>query len=172
MLCSLALDGTGPASETPPMKDEAPCATETVESIATPFGVAARCAGVSKTTGKRCGKAARQGGKTCAIHGPGSSGCWSRDGEREDPRLFANAGGAYRAPPAEVMMAFLAAQERTVRISRQAAVVDSISIELVHGILEGVVQLIATFVPREREVEALNALYDWQASLLPGVVRL
>jgi hypothetical protein len=35
-----------------------------------------------------------------------------------------------------------------------------------------VVQLIATFVPREREVEALNALYDWQASLLLGVVRL
>jgi hypothetical protein len=65
-----------------------------------------------------------------------------------------------------------AEQERTVRISRQAAVVDSISIELVRGILEGVVQLIATFVPREREVEALNALYDWQASLLPGVVRL
>jgi hypothetical protein len=105
-------------------------------------------------------------------HGPGSVGCWSRDGLREDPRLFASGEGAYCAPPEEVMMTFLAAQERTVRISRQAAVVDSISIELVHGILEGVVQLIATFVPREREVEALNAFYDWQASLLPGVVRL
>ena len=69
-------------------------------------------------------------------------------------------------------MAFVAAQERALRVSRQAAVVDSISIELVHGMLEGVEQLIATFVPREREVEALNALYDWQASLLPGVVRL
>ena len=86
--------------------------------------------------------------------------------------MFARGEGAYHAPPEEVMMAFLAAQERTVRITRQAAVVDSISIELVHGILEGVVQLIATLVPREREVEALNALYDWQASLLLGVVRL
>jgi len=70
------------------------------------------------------------------------------------------------------MMAFLAAQERALRISRQAAVVDSMSIELMHSILEGVVQLIAALVPPEREVEALNALYDWQASLLPGIVRL
>jgi len=72
---------------------------ETVETITTPFGVAPRCTGVSKTTGKRCGKAARQDAKTCAIHGPAGSGYWSRDGCREDPRLFATAGGAYRSPP-------------------------------------------------------------------------
>jgi hypothetical protein len=154
------------------MADEAPIVGETVETITTPFGLAPRCTAISQTTRTRCRKAARAGSATCATHGPGSAGYWSRDGEREDPRLFAKAGGAYRAPPSEVMMAFLAAQERTVRISRQAAVVDSISTELVQGILEGVVQLIYTFVPREREVEAFNALYDWQASLLPGAVRL
>jgi hypothetical protein len=154
------------------MADEAPVVSETLETITTPFGVAPRCTAISRTTGTRCRKAARQGGATCVNHGPGSAGCWSRDGMRVDPRLFARGEGVYCAPPEEVMMAFLAAQERTVRITRQAAVVDSISIELVHGILEGVVQLIATLVPREREVEALNALYDWQASLLLGVVRL
>jgi hypothetical protein len=172
MMCSLALDGAGPASETPPMGDEAPIVGEAVETITTPYGQAPRCTGVSKTTGKRCGKAARQGGKTCAIHGPAGSGYWSRDGEREDPRLFAGRGGAYRAPPVEVMMTFLAAQERAVRISRQADVVDSVSIELARGLLEGMLQVIAQFVPREREVAAIDALYAWQASLLPGVVRL
>ena len=50
--------------------------------------------------------------------------------------------------------------------------IDAVSLELVHGLVEGMVQVIATFVPRDREVQALNALYDWQASLLPGVVRL
>jgi hypothetical protein len=69
-------------------------------------------------------------------------------------------------------MSFLAAQERSLRISRQAAVVDSVSIELVHGLVEGMVQVMATFVPPARELEALGALYDWQASLLHGVVRL
>jgi hypothetical protein len=150
------------------MADEAVLGAET---ISTPFGLAVRCAGVSKT-GTRCQKAARRGAKTCAIHGPAGSGCWSKDAQRQDPRLFPAAGGAYRAPPADVMIEFLSAQERALRVSRQAAVVDSISIELVHGLLEGVVQLIATFVPREREVEALGALFDFQASLLPGVVRL
>jgi hypothetical protein len=88
-----------------------------------------------------------------------------------DPRLFAKE-GAYHAPPEEIMMAFLAAQERTVRISRQADVVDAVSIELVRGLVEGMLQVVAQFVPREREVEALDALYAWQASLLSGVVRL
>jgi len=172
MMCSLALGGARPASETPPMADEAPIVSETVETITTPFGVAPRCTAISRTTGTRCRKAARQGSTTCVNHGPASFGCWSRDGEREDPRLFANAGGAYRAPPTEVMMAFLAAQERAVRIARQADVVDSVSIELARGLVEGMLQVIATFVPREREVEALDALYAWQASLLPGIVRL
>jgi hypothetical protein len=70
------------------------------------------------------------------------------------------------------MTAFLAAQERSVRISRQAAVVDSVSIELVRGLVEGMLQVVATFVPREREVEAIDALYAWQASLPSGAVRL
>ena len=69
-------------------------------------------------------------------------------------------------------MSFLTAQERSLRISRQAAAIDAVSLELVHGLVEGMVQVIATFVPPAREVEALGALYDWQASLLPGVVRL
>jgi hypothetical protein len=33
-------------------------------------------------------------------------------------------------------------------------------------------QLVYTFVLPEQQVEAFNVLYDWQASLLPGVVRL
>jgi hypothetical protein len=33
-------------------------------------------------------------------------------------------------------------------------------------------RVLAAFVPREREAEAIDALYAWQASLLPGVVRL
>jgi hypothetical protein len=69
-------------------------------------------------------------------------------------------------------MSFLAAQERSLRISRQAAAIDAVSLELVHGLVEGMVRVIATFVPPARELEALGALYDWQASLLPGVVRL
>jgi hypothetical protein len=172
MLCSRPLDRAGRASEMLPMADEASIVGEMVETITTPFGLAPRCTAISQTTRTRCRKAAQAGKATCSTHGVGSAGFWSRAGAREDPRLFAKAGGAYRAPPDEVMMAFLAAQERTVRISRQAAEVDAISTELVRGILQGVVQLIYTFVPREREVEALNALYDWQASLLPGVVRL
>jgi hypothetical protein len=47
-----------------------------------------------------------------------------------------------------------------------------VSIELVHGLVDGMLRVLGAFVPREREVEALNALYDWQASLLSGVVRL
>lgn len=170
-MCSLPLDGARQASETPTMVDEAPMVDETVETITTPLGVAPRCTAISRTTGARCRKAARRGSATCVNHGPGSVACWSRDGKREDPRLFVRA-GAYSSPPSEVMMAFLVAQERTMRVNRQAAVVDSISTELVLGILEGVEQLISTFVPREREVQALNALYDRQASLLRGVVRL
>lgn len=145
-------------------------ATETVETITTPMGQALRCAGVSKTTGKRCGKAARQGGKTCAIHGPAGSGYWSRDGRPEDPRLSAKA--AYGADPSEVVVSFLAAQERALRIRRQAADVDSISIDLVRGLVEGMLSVLATYVPREREVAALDAVYAYQASLLPGIVRL
>jgi hypothetical protein len=147
-------------------------ATETVETITTPLGQAPRCAGVSKTTGKRCGKAARQGGKTCAVHGPAGSGYWSRDGYPEDPRLFATAGGAYRASPSEVVVSFLAAQERALRIRRQAADVDAISIDLVRGLVEGMLDVLARYVPRERELAALDELYGWQASLLPGIVRL
>jgi hypothetical protein len=154
------------------MANEEALTTEEAPTVWTPYGQARRCNGISKTTQKRCAKAALRHSATCAIHGVAGSGCWSKDSQRQDPRLFPAAGGAYRAPPVEVMMAFLAAQERTVRISKQAAVVDSISIELVQGLLEGVVQLIATFVPGEREVEALGALFDFQASLLPGVVRL
>jgi hypothetical protein len=136
------------------------------------MGQALRCAGVSKTTGKRCGKAARQGGKTCAIHGPEGSGYWSRDGYPEDPRLFATAGGAYRADPSEVVLNFLSAQERALRIRRQAAEVDGISIDLVRGLVEGMVSVLARYVPRERELAALDSLYAWQASLVPGIVRL
>ena len=154
------------------MSDGAADATETVETITTPMGQALRCAGVSKTTGKRCGKAARQGGKTCAIHGTAGSGYWSRDGYPEDPRLFATAGGAYRADASEVVVSFLSAQERALRIRRQAAEVDAISIDLVRGLVEGVLSVLARFVPRERELAALDALYAWQASLLPGIVRL
>jgi hypothetical protein len=147
-------------------------ATETVETITTPMGQALRCAGVSKTTGKRCGKAARQGGKTCAIHGTAGSGYWSRDGYPEDPRPFATAGGAYRADASEVVVSFLSAQERALRIRRQAAEVDAVSIDLVRGLVEGMLGVLARFVPRERELAALDALYAWQASLLPGIVRL
>ena len=154
------------------MADEAALTTEAVQTVQTPYGQALRCNGVSKTTGKRCGKAARHGAKTCAIHGPTGSGYWSRDGVREDPRLFPNVAGGYHAPPTEVVMSFLAAQERSLRISRAAAVIDAVSLELVHGLVEGMVQVMATFVPPARELEALGALYDWQASLLHGVVRL
>jgi hypothetical protein len=37
--------------------------------------------------------------------------------------------------------------------------------------MDGMAEVIATFVPREREVGAIDALYAWQASLLSGVVR-
>jgi hypothetical protein len=154
------------------MADEGRIVGEPVATVTTPFGVAVQCSATSRTTGARCRKAARAGSATCVNHGPGSAGYWSRDGVREDPRLFARAGGAYRAPPTEVVMAFAVAQERAVRISRQATVVDAISIELVRGLVDGMLEVIATFVPREREVEALDALYAWQARLLPGVVRL
>jgi hypothetical protein len=59
-----------------------------------------------------------------------------------------------------------------MRVNRQVAEVDSVSLELVRGLVEGMMQVVATFVPREREVETIDALYAWQASLLPGVVRL
>ena len=153
------------------MADEAALTTEAVQTVQTPYGQALRCNGVSKT-GKRCGKAALRGANTCGIHGPMGSGYWSRDGVREDPRLFPNAAGGYYAPPTEVVMSFLTAQERSLRISRQAAAIDAVSLELVHGLVDGMVRVIATFVPPAREVDALNALYDWQASLLSGVVRL
>src|SRR5262245_6164466 len=154
------------------MSDERVGAIETVEASTTPLGQARRCTGVSKTTGKRCRKAARQGGKTCAIHGPAGSGYWSRDGHPEDPRLSATAGGAYRADVSEVVFSFLLAQERALRIRRQAAEVDAISTDLVRGLVEGMLDVLARYVPREREVAALDALYAWQASLLPGIVRL
>jgi hypothetical protein len=144
----------------------------TTETVETPFGQAPRCAGVSKTTGKRCAKAARQGERTCAIHGPAGSGYWSRDGNPEDPRLFATAGGAYRADPSEVVVSFLVAQERALRIRRQAAEVDAISIDLVGGLVAGMLDVLARYVPRERELEALGELYSWQATLVPGLVRL
>ena len=38
--------------------------------------------------------------------------------------------------------------------------------------MDGMVEVIATFMPREREVAAIDALYAWQASLLSGVMRL
>jgi hypothetical protein len=154
------------------LSDKVAGVAETVETITTPFGQAPRCTGVSKTTGKRCGKAARQGERTCAIHGPAGSGYWSRDGNPEDPRLFATAGGAYRADASEVIVSFLAAQERALRIRRQTAEVDTISIDLVRGIVEGMLSVLARYIPLERELEALAELYAWQASLVPGLVRL
>jgi hypothetical protein len=154
------------------LSDEVAGVAETVETITTPFGQAPRCAAVSKTTGNRCWKAARQGGKTCATHGAAGSGYWSRDGYPEDPRLFATAGGAYRADASEVVVSFISAQERALRIRRQAAEVDAISIDLVRGLVEGMLSVLARYIPLERELEALDALYAWQASLLPGIVRL
>jgi hypothetical protein len=154
------------------MADEPMPAPETIETITTPFGVALRCTGVSKASGKRCAKAARRGAKTCAIHGPAGSGCWSRNGYPEDPRLWAEAGGAFRVSPSEVIVAFLAAQERTLRIRRQAAEIDAISLDLARGLVEGMVSVLARYVPRERERAALDSLYAWQASLVPGTVRL
>jgi hypothetical protein len=32
--------------------------------------------------------------------------------------------------------------------------------------------VLARYVPRERELEALGELYSWQATLVPGLVRL
>jgi hypothetical protein len=52
------------------------------------------------------------------------------------------------------------------------AEVDAISIDLVRGLVEGMLSVLARYIPLEREVEALDALYAWQASLLPGIVRL
>jgi hypothetical protein len=109
---------------------------------------------------------------TCAVHGPAGSGCWSRNRSPQDPRLWAQAGGAYRASPSEVMVAFIVAQERTVRVRRQAAAVDAISLDLVARLLDGVVRVLAQYVPAERHLAALDALYEAQAALLPGVVRL
>jgi hypothetical protein len=173
VMCSIELDRSVAGMERgDTLSDEVAGVAETVETIMTPFGQASRCTGVSKTTGRRCGKAARQGEKTCAIHGTAGSGYWSRDGYPEDPRLFASAGGAYRADASEVVVRFLLAQERALRIRRQAAEVDAISTELVRGLVEGMLDVLARYVPREREVEALDALYAWQASLLPGMVRL
>jgi hypothetical protein len=100
------------------------------------------------------------------------TGYWSRDGYPEDPRRFATAGGAYRADASEVVFSFLLAQERALRIRRQAAEVDAISTDLVRGLVEGMLDVLARYVPREREVAALDALFAWQASLLPGIVRL
>ena len=167
--CSMSLDRAARVSLTPCMADEAALKPETVT---TPYGEALRCTGISKTTGKQCAKAARHGAKTCAIHGPAGSGCWSRTGYPEDPRLWAEAGGASRASPSEVIIAFLAAQERTLRIRRQAAEVDSISLDLARALVEGMVSVLARYVPPERELAALDSLYAWQASLVPGIVRL
>jgi hypothetical protein len=80
--------------------------------------------------------------------------------------------GAYRADASEVVVSFLSAQERALRIRRQTAEVDAISIDLVRGLVEGMLSVLARYVPLERELEALDALYAWQASLLPGIVRL
>jgi hypothetical protein len=169
-MCSIKLDRSVAGMERgDTLSDEV---VGVVETITTPLGQAPRCAGVSKTTGKRCGKAARQGGNTCAIHGPAGSGYWSRDGYPEDPRLFASAGGAYRADPSEVVLSFLSAQERALRIRRQAAEVDAISIDLVRGLVEGMLLVLARYIPLEREVEALDALFAWQARLVSGIVRL
>jgi hypothetical protein len=44
-------------------------------------------------------------------------------------------------------MAFLAAHERTLRVGRQAAVVDAIFDQPVQGLMDGMVEVIATFVP-------------------------
>jgi hypothetical protein len=154
------------------MEDEAALTTETIDTVRTPYGEARRCTGVSKTTGKRCGKAARHGGRTCGLHGPAGSGCWSRAGCREDPRLFAAAGGAYQASPSEVVLDFLVAQERALRVRRQAGEVDAISIDLVRRLVEGILDVLATYVPREDELAALDSLYALQASLVPGIVRL
>jgi len=70
------------------------------------------------------------------------------------------------------MTAFLAAQEWSLRISRQSDVVDSVSIDLVRALVEGMLAVLARYVPRERELAALDSLYSWQATLLSGVVRL
>jgi hypothetical protein len=70
------------------------------------------------------------------------------------------------------MVAFLVAQEKTVRTRRQAAAVDAISLDLVARLLDGVVRVLAQYVPPDRELAALDALYEWQASLVPGIVRL
>ena len=95
VMCSTELDRSVAGMERgDTLSDRVASTTETVETR--PFGQAPRCTGVSKTTGKRCGKAARQGERTCAIHGPAGSGYWSRDGNPEDPRLFATAGGVPR----------------------------------------------------------------------------
>jgi hypothetical protein len=69
-------------------------------------------------------------------------------------------------------MQFLASQEGVVRVRRQAAPVDAISIELVHGLVDAMLEVIAQFVPREDELAALDALFAWQARLVPGIVRL
>ena len=169
-MCSIELDRSVAGMERgDTLSDEV---AGVVETVLTPFGEAARCTGVSKTNGKRCAKASRQGGTTCAIHGPAGSGYWSRDGSPEDPRLFASAGGAYRADPSEVVVSFLSAQERALRIRRQAAEVDAISIDLVGGLVAGMLDVLARYVPRERELDALAELYAWQATLVPGLVRL
>jgi hypothetical protein len=55
---------------------------------------------------------------------------------------------------------------------RQTAEVDAISIDLVRGLVEGMLDVLARYVPLEREVAALDALFAWQARLVPGIVRL
>jgi hypothetical protein len=90
----------------------------------------------------------------------------------QDPRLSATAAGAYRADPSEVVVSFLVAQERALRIRRQAAEVDAISIDLVRGLDEGMLSVLARYIPLDRELEALDALFAWQARLVSGIVRL
>jgi hypothetical protein len=69
-------------------------------------------------------------------------------------------------------MAFLSSQERVMRTRRQAAPIDAISIELVQGLVDGMLAVLIKFVPRESEAAALDALFDLQAALLPGPVPL
>jgi hypothetical protein len=70
------------------------------------------------------------------------------------------------------VVAFLVAQEKALRARRQAAEVDSISLDLARGLVRGMVAVLGQYVPAERQVAALDALYEAQAALLPGVVRL
>jgi hypothetical protein len=91
---------------------------------------------------------------------------------RQPRRPTAVCHGRDRADPSEVVVSFLVAQERALRIRRQAAEVDAISIDLVRGLVEGMLSVLARYIPLDRELEALDALFAWQARLVSGIVRL